>query len=310
MSFIDPDVYVIGSIAYDDLETPSGSRDNLLGGSAVYFSIAGSIFSEIGMIGTVGNDFKEDDISLLSLKNIDTSKIEKKTEGSTFRWKGNYSENFEDPTTISTNLGVFEDFSPQLDKQIENSNFVFLANISPDIQNNIAINLTNNNNLVGLDTMNHWIIEKKISLLKVMKNVDIFFINKGEALLLSNKKSIEESAKYIIENGPKLCIIKDGKNGSYLYSLNGLEFFCPIYDIDKVVDPTGAGDSFAGGFFGYISKIHSPGIKDFKNAMIYGSAIASFTIEGFGTESLFSMNLKSLNERFEKIKSKKDLRKK
>jgi len=310
MSFIDPNVYVIGSIAYDDLETPSGSRDNLLGGSAVYFSIAGSIFSKIGMIGTVGSDFKEKDISLLSLKNIDTAKIEKKKQGSTFRWKGNYSKNFEDPITISTSLGVFEDFSPNLDKQIQNSSFVFLANISPDIQNNIVINLTNNDKLVGLDTMNHWIKEKKTSLLKVMNNVDIFFINKGEALLLSNKKNIKESAEYIIENGPKLCIIKDGKNGSYLYSLNGQEFFCPTYDIDKVVDPTGAGDSFAGGFFGYISKIENPGIEDFKNAMVYGSAIASFTIEGFGIESLFSMNLKSLNERFEKIKSKKDLGKK
>lgn len=310
MSFTDPKVYVVGSIAYDDLETLSGSRDNLLGGSAVYFSIAGSIFSRIGIIGTVGNDFKDEDISLLNQKNIDTSKIEKKKNGYTFRWKGNYSKDFEDPITISTSLGVFEEFSPKIDKEVENSNFIFLANISPDIQYNIAINLTNSNKIVGLDTMNHWIIEMKSTLLKVMNNVDIFFINKGEALLLSNKKSIEESAKYIIENGPKLCIIKDGKNGSYLYSIKGEEFYCPTYDIDKVVDPTGAGDSFAGGFFGYISKIKKPTIEDFKNAMLYGSAIASFTIEGFGTESLFNMNFQSLNERFEKIKSKKDLREK
>lgn len=310
MSSIDPNVYVVGSIAYDDLETPSGTRDSLLGGSAVYFSIAGSIFSKMGMIGTVGYDFRDKDISLLNQKKIDTSKIEKKKDGSTFRWKGNYSKDFEDPITISTSLGVFEEFSPKIDKEVENSSFIFLANISPDIQRNIANNLTNNNKIVGLDTMNHWIIEMKQSLLEVMKNVDIFFINKGEALLLSNKKSIEESAKYIIENGPKLCIIKDGKNGSYLYSIKGEEFYCPTYDIDKVVDPTGAGDSFAGGFFGYISKIERPALEDFKNAMLYGSAIASFTIEGFGTESLFNMNFQSLNERFEKIKSKKDLREK
>jgi sugar/nucleoside kinase (ribokinase family) len=310
MSYIDPSVYVIGSIAYDDLETPSGSRNDLLGGSAVYFSIAGSIFSKIGIIGTVGNDFNEKEIFLLNQKNIDTSKIEKKKEGSTFRWKGNYSKDFEDPITISTSLGVFEEFSPKIDKQVEDSSYIFLANISPDIQHDIANNLTNINKIVGLDTMNHWIIEMKESLLRVMNNVDIFFINKGEAFLLSNKKSIQESAKYIIENGPKLCIIKDGKNGSYLYSIKGEEFYCPTYDIDKVVDPTGAGDSFAGGFFGYISKIERPTIEDFKNAMIYGSAIASFTIEGFGTESLFNMNFESLSDRFEKIKSKKDLGKK
>ena len=137
-------------------------------------------------------------------------------------------------------------------------------------------------------------------------NIDIFFLNKGEALRLANKKTIEESAKYIIENGPKLCIIKDGKNGSYLYSIEGEEFFCPTYNIDKIVDPTGAGDTFAGGFFGFISNIQKPEINDFKEAMIFGSATASFTIEGFGVEQLINLSKEKINFRVNNIKSKID----
>ena len=212
------------------------------------------------MIGTVGSDFKDEDLKLLSSKNIDTSKIEKIDNGHTFRWKGNYIKNIEDPETIFTSLGVFEDFSPNIDSELSNSDFVFLANISPEIQFSISEKLISKSRIVGLDSMNHWILEQKSRLLDVMKNIDIFFLNKGEALKLANKKDIKESAKYIIENGPKLCIIKDGKNGSYLYSINGEEFYCPTYNVDRVIDPTGAGDTFAGGFFGYISKIINPTI--------------------------------------------------
>ena len=310
MIIADPKVHVVGSIAYDDITTPVGTRNNLLAGSAVYFSVSGSIFSNISMIGTVGSDFRDEDLKLLSSKNIDTSKIEKIDNGHTFRWKGNYIKNIEDPETIFTSLGVFEDFSPNIDSELSNSDFVFLANISPEIQFSISEKLISKSRIVGLDSMNHWILEQKEKLMEVMKNIDIFFLNKGEALKLANKKTIEESAKYIIENGPKLCIIKDGKNGSYLYSINGEEFFCPTYNIDNIVDPTGAGDTFAGGFFGFISKITKPEINDFKEAMIYGSATASFTIEGFGTEELLRTTKEKINSRVKNIKSKIDLRKK
>ena len=303
---IDPKVHVVGSIAYDDITTPEGSRENLLAGSAVYFSLAASIYSDISMIGTVGSDFYDKDLSLLKSKEIDTSKIKKIEGGKTFRWKGNYLKNYEDPETIYTSLGVFEDFSPNVDTELSNSGFIFLANISPEIQLSIAQKLINKSRIVGLDSMNHWIIEKKDKLYEVMKNIDIFFLNKGEALRLANKKTIEESAKYIIENGPKLCIIKDGKNGSYLYSIEGEEFFCPTYNIDKIVDPTGAGDTFAGGFFGFISNIQKPEINDFKDAMIFGSATASFTIEGFGVEQLINLSREKINFRVNNIKSKID----
>ena len=306
----DPKVHVVGSIAYDDITTPVGSKSDLLAGSAVYFSLANSIYSKVSMIGTVGSDFNEKDLSLLDSRNIDTSKIEQINNGKTFRWKGNYLKNYEDPETIYTSLGVFEDFSPKVDSELSNSGFIFLANISPDIQLSISEKLKNKDRVVGLDSMNHWILEQKEKLMEVMKNIDIFFLNKGEALKLANKKTIEESAKYIIENGPKLCIIKDGKNGSYLYSINGEEFFCPTYNIDNIVDPTGAGDTFAGGFFGFISKITKPEINDFKEAMIYGSATASFTIEGFGTEELLRTTKEKINSRVKNIKSKIDSRKK
>lgn len=310
MIIADPKVHVVGSIAYDDITTPVGTRNNLLAGSAVYFSVSGSIFSNISMIGTVGSDFRDEDLKLLSSKNIDTSKIEKIDNGHTFRWKGNYIKNIEDPETIFTSLGVFEDFSPNIDSELSNSDFVFLANISPEIQFTISEKLISKSRIVGLDSMNHWILEQKSRLLDVMKNIDIFFLNKGEALKLANKKDIKESAKYIIENGPKLCIIKDGKNGSYLYSINGEEFYCPTYNVDRVIDPTGAGDTFAGGFFGYISKIINPTIDDFKNAMLYGTSIASFTIEGFGLEKLINLSLEEVDSRVKNIKSKIDLRKK
>lgn len=228
MSYIDPSVYVIGSIAYDDLETPSGSRNDLLGGSAVYFSIAGSIFSKIGIIGTVGNDFNEKEIFLLNQKNIDTSKIEKKKEGSTFRWKGNYSKDFEDPITISTSLGVFEEFSPKIDKQVEDSSYIFLANISPDIQHDIANNLTNINKIVGLDTMNHWIIEMKESLLRVMNNVDIFFLSiKVKLFCFQTKKVFKNQLNISLRMAQNYVSLKTVRMVRIYIRLKGKSFIAP-----------------------------------------------------------------------------------
>ena len=187
---------------------------------------------------------------------------------------------------------------------------IFLANISPEIQLEIASSLKNDSRLVGLDTMNHWILEKKEILIEVIKKINVIFINKQEAFLISNKKNLDLSANYLLEYGPKLCIIKDGKKGSYLYTNNQEKFFCPTYNIERLVDPTGAGDSFAGGFFGYISNIMNPKIEDFQEAMIFGSSIASFTIEGFGVENLLNINKNKINKRVEKIKSKVFLEKK
>lgn len=301
---------VVGSIAYDDVITLAGAKDNLFGGSSIYFSIAASNFSNVSIVGTVGNDFKESDFKILSNRNIDISNIKRIKSGNTFRWKGDYKENSEDPNTIFTSLGVFKDFSPILNDLQLKSSHAFLANISPDIQLELAKILKNKNALIGLDTMNHWILEKKNTLIEVIKKINIFFINKTEACLISNNSDIDNAAKYLLEYGPDLCIIKDGKNGSYMYSNNEEKFFCPTYNIERVVDPTGAGDSFAGGFFGYLSNISKPEREDFQEAMIYGSSIASFTIEGFGTENLLKVNDENIKNRFEKIKSKVNLEKK
>tara|TARA_Y100000817_G_scaffold43635_1_gene30166 strand:- start:1607 stop:2536 length:930 start_codon:yes stop_codon:yes gene_type:complete len=298
---------VVGSIAYDDVITSEGAKDNLFGGSATYFSISASNFSNVSIVGTVGKDFRESDINLLKSKNIDTSNIKKNNSGNTFRWKGDYKSNPEEPETIYTSLGVFEEFSPKLNETQLQSSHAFLANISPDIQLELAQSLENKNVLVGLDTMNHWILEKKETLVEVIKKINVIFINKTEASLISENSDIDIAAKYLLEYGPDLCIIKDGKIGSYMYTKDEEMFFCPTYNIDRLVDPTGAGDSFAGGFFGYLSNITNPKKEDFQEAMIYGSTIASFTIEGFGIENLLKVEKEKINFRFKKIKSKVNL---
>ena len=255
---------VVGSIAYDDVITLEGARENLFGGSSIYFSIAASNFSNVSIVGTVGKDFKQSDFQILSNRDVDISNIKRISSGNTFRWKGDYKENPEDPKTIFTSLGVFEDFSPTLNELQLKSSHVFLANISPDIQLELAQNLKNKNTFIGLDTMNHWILEKKSTLIEVIKKINVVFINKTEACLISENSEIDNAAKYLLEYGPDLCIIKDGKNGSYMYGNNEEKFFCPTYNIERVVDPTGAGDSFAGGFFGYLSNISNPEKKDFQ----------------------------------------------
>ncbi len=300
-------ITVVGSIAYDDVITAEGSRDNLFGGSATYFSLSASNFSNVSIVGTVGKDFKESDINLLQSKNIDTNNIRMNNSGNTFRWKGDYKTNPEEPVTIYTSLGVFEEFSPKLNEKQLSSTHAFLANISPDIQLELAQSLKGTNALIGLDTMNHWILEKKKTLLEVIKKINVIFINKTEATLISDNQDVDISAKYLLEYGPNLCIIKDGKTGSYMYSNDGEKFFCPTYNIDRLVDPTGAGDSFAGGFFGYLSNISNPIKEDYQEAMIYGSTIASFTIEGFGIENLLEVDHEKIKYRFNKIKSKVNL---
>jgi len=300
-------ITVVGSIAYDDVITAEGSRDNLFGGSATYFSLSASNFSNVSIVGTVGKDFKESDINLLQSKNIDTNNIRMNNSGNTFRWKGDYKTNPEEPVTIYTSLGVFEEFSPKLNEKQLSSTHAFLANISPDIQLELAQSLEGTNALIGLDTMNHWILEKKKTLLEVIKKINVIFINKTEATLISDNQDVDISAKYLLEYGPNLCIIKDGKTGSYMYSNDGEKFFCPTYNIDRLIDPTGAGDSFAGGFFGYLSNISNPIKEDYQEAMIYGSTIASFTIEGFGIENLLEVDHEKIKYRFNKIKSKVNL---
>jgi len=300
-------ITVVGSIAYDDVITAEGSRDNLFGGSATYFSLSASNFSNVSIVGTVGKDFKESDINLLQSKNIDTNNIRMNNSGNTFRWKGDYKTNPEEPVTIYTSLGVFEEFSPKLNEKQLSSTHAFLANISPDIQLELAQSLEGTNALIGLDTMNHWILEKKKTLLEVIKKINVIFINKTEATLISDNQDVDISAKYLLEYGPNLCIIKDGKTGSYMYSNDGEKFFCPTYNIDRLIDPTGAGDSFAGGFFGYLSNISNPIKEDYQEAMIYGSTIASFTIEGFGIENLLKVDHEKIKYRFNKIKSKVNL---
>ena len=300
-------ITVVGSIAYDDVITAEGSRDNLFGGSATYFSLSASNFSNVSILGTVRKDFKESDINLLQSKNIDTNNIRMNNSGNTFRWKGYYKTNPEEPVTIYTSLGVFEEFSPKLNEKQLSSTHAFLANISPDIQLELAQSLEGTNALIGLDTMNHWILEKKKTLLEVIKKINVIFINKTEATLISDNQDVDISAKYLLEYGPNLCIIKDGKTGSYMYSNDGEKFFCPTYNIDRLIDPTGAGDSFAGGFFGYLSNISNPIKEDYQEAMIYGSTIASFTIEGFGIENLLKVDHEKIKYRFNKIKSKVNL---
>lgn len=293
-------ILAVGSIALDTIETSKGSRSNILGGSATYFGIAAAMFAPVGLIGIIGDDFPESAIELLKSRNIDLSNVQTQP-GKTFQWGGRYSPDYSSRETLFTKLGVFESFAPVVQNPKDQSTYLFLGNIQPELQASVN-DMLSDSKVVICDTMNLWIDNNPEELKQVLKKVDIFLLNDEEALQLTNQTDLLSAADILQKMGPQVVVIKKGKKGALLVNASGSANI-PIYPHVTVFDPTGAGDTFAGGFIGHICQNGSDNLVD---AVISGAAIASFTVSGFGLEGLLEATPDALNERIKFIKQSMD----
>ena len=288
-------VLVVGSMALDSVETPFGKVENILGGSASYFSIAASNFTHVNVVAVVGNDFPEEHITLLESKGIKLDGV-KREEGETFRWVGNYGYDLSEAKTLETHLNVFETFNPVLPDHYKDIDTVFLANIDPEIQFEV-LQQVNKPKLVACDTMNFWIENKPEQLKKLLGHVDILMINDAETRELAGEPIIVKAARKIMELGPKILIVKRGEYGALMFSNEGI-FYAPSYPLEEVFDPTGAGDTFAGGFIGYVASHDIGNVNDYKRAVVYGSVLASFTVEDFSVNRLAKITKEEIEARY------------
>ena len=289
-------VLVVGSIALDDIETPFGKREGILGGSASYFSIAASNFTEVKIVAVVGEDFPDAHLKLLQSYNIDLQGV-KKAPGQTFRWRGKYGFDLNEPVTLGTYLNVFETFDPVIPDDYSQEDYVFLANIDPELQLNVLDQVTAPK-VVALDTMNYWIENKPLELKKVLARANVLIVNDSETRELAKEPRIARAARIVMDMGPEVLIVKRGEYGALLFSNDGI-FWAPSYPLEEVVDPTGAGDSFAGGFMGYIAGNDSRDIAGFKRAVVHGSVIASFTVEDFSVDRLTLLKKVEIETRYQ-----------
>lgn len=289
-------ILVVGSLAYDSIETPSGKVDRALGGSANYFSLAASLFAPVRVVGVVGEDYESKHVDLLKSRQIDLSGMSVQ-KGKTFHWEGSYEGDMNEAITRKTELNVFEKFDPVLPSHFQDSQFVFLANISPDLQLKV-LEQVKAPQFVGMDTMNFWITSKLADLKAVLKKVDVVLINETEAMMLTGAHNAIEAAPMVCELGPKALVIKRGEYGFVMYTPNEGYFILPAFPLSKVIDPTGAGDTFAGGFFGYLASLNKkPSLQDLRLACVKGSILASFTIQDFSVGALAKVTMAQLDQR-------------
>jgi cytidine kinase len=287
---------VVGSVAFDALETPFGKRDKILGGAGTHFSLSASFFTEVRAVGVVGGDFGDEEWAVFKRHHINTDDIEVVKDGKTFFWRGKYEHDMNVAHTLDTQLNVFETFQPKLSDESKNSRILFLANILPMIQKDVREQCTKAE-FVAMDTMNFWITSMKDALIETVKVVDCIIINDAEARQLTDEPNIHKAAKIILGYG----FIKRGEYGATLFTKDAY-FACPAYPLESVYDPTGAGDTFAGGFMGYIASQKEITDDVMRRAMIYGSVMASFNVEKFGTERVDALEYSEINERFKTFK--------
>jgi len=293
---------VVGSVAFDAIQTPYGKVDRILGGAATYFSLAASFFTDVQVVGVVGTDFSEKEEQVFRAHGIDISGIVREN-GKSFFWAGEYGENVNEAKTLDTQLGVFAAFNPQIPLQYRKSQYLFLANIDPVLQVNVRKQM-NGAKFVGGDTMNFWITGKPEELAEMLKTVDALLINDTEAKMLAKDASLPRAAQKILKLGPKALVIKHGEYGATVFFQDGAfgigrhPFRAPTLPIEVVTDPTGAGDSFAGGFMGYIASQDKLTREVFKRAMFYGGVMGSFAVEDFGTERLQKLTREEIEERY------------
>ncbi|HEX8247283.1 MAG TPA: PfkB family carbohydrate kinase [Pyrinomonadaceae bacterium] len=292
---------VVGSVAFDALETPFGKRDKILGGAGTHFALSASFFTQINVVGVVGNDFTETEMDVFRRHNINTDDIERVSDGKTFFWRGRYDYDLNTAHTLETQLNVFETFQPKLSEASRNNRLLFLANIVPMIQKDVRQQCPNAE-FVAMDTMNFWIDSMKDAVLETLKVVDCVIINDAEARQLADEPNIHKAAKKIMEIGDlRALVIKRGEYGAALYTKENY-FAIPAFPLESVFDPTGAGDTFAGGFMGYLASQIDITEDTLRRAMIYGSVMASFNVEEFGTERVDRLTHDEINERFRQFK--------
>ena len=289
-------ILVVGSLAYDGIETPAGRVDRALGGSANYFSLASSLFSKVRVVGVVGEDYAPADEEMLRSRGVDLGGLER-VAGKTFFWQGKYEGDLNEAKTLRTDLNVFENFNPKLPEAFKDSEFVFLANIAPELQVQV-LEQVRAPKFVGMDTMNFWISSKKEALLKVLSKVDVVLINETEAEMLTGAANAISAAPKITEMGPRAVVIKRGEYGFAFYSKDTGFFILPAMPIPSVIDPTGAGDTFAGGFFGHLAKLgRVPTVQEMKEACVTGTLLASFTIQDFSVRALEKVTPRDIESR-------------
>src|SRR5712664_1860599 len=291
---------VVGSVAFDAVETPFGKCEKMLGGSASHFSISASYFTDVSIVGVVGGDFSEAEQQVFDAHHIDTTDLEKIPDGKTFRWFGRYDYDLNVAHTLDTQLNVFADFKPKLSERSKQARLVFLGNIQPDLQREVREQVPNAE-LVALDTMNLWIENTRESLLRTIKGVDVVIINDAEARQLTEIPNLIKAARAILSWGPKALIVKRGEYGAALFTAESY-FAIPAYPLESVFDPTGAGDTFAGGFMGYLSSQPKLDEASMRRAMIFGSVMASFNVEEFGTARVQRLTHDEINQRFRAFK--------
>ena len=291
---------VVGSVAFDAVETPFGKRDKMLGGSATHFAIAASFFTDVRIVGVVGGDFTDEEEQVFVRRGVDTTDIERIADGKTFFWSGRYDFDLNTAHTLDTQLNVFADFKPKLSQASKNSRLVFLGNIQPDLQREVREQVRGAE-LVALDTMNYWINTVRDSLIEAIKIVNVVIINDAEARQLTEESNIIKAARKILSWGPTALIIKRGEYGAAMFT-NETYFAIPAYPLEAVFDPTGAGDTFAGGFMGYLASQEQIDEAAMRRAMIFGSVMASFNVEEFGTERVQRLTQAEINERFRAFK--------
>jgi len=290
---------VVGSVALDSVETPFGKVEEVLGGSGTYFSTSASFFTDVNLVAVVGEDFPEEHLDFLRSRNVDLGGL-RKVPGRTFRWKGEYGYDLNDAHTLDTQLNVFENFRPEIPAGWDDSKFVFLANIDPNLQLEVLDRIAEPE-VVACDTMNFWIERERPALLELLKKVDILLINESEVRQLGGEANLVKAARLILDMGPRTLVVKRGEYGALMFSEHTL-FAAPAYPLEEVFDPTGAGDTFAGGFMGYLAATRNLSLENVRQAIIFGSVMASFTVERFSLERMKVLEYDEIKERFRKFK--------
>ena len=293
------ELLVVGSVALDTVETPFGKVQEVLGGSATFFSYAASFLTPVRLVATVGQDFPEQHVKLLRDRGVDVRGL-RVASGKTFRWTGAYGYDLNEAKTLDTQLNVFADFRPELDDTQARTPYLFLANIDPELQRAVLAQMRTRPKLVALDTMNFWIQGKREALLRVLREVDVVTINDGEARQLADEPNLIKAARKISTLGPRTVVIKRGEYGALLLDDNAF-FVVPAFPLESVFDPTGAGDTFAGGFMGYLAFRDRTDAATVRRAMVYGSVMASFTVEDFSLNRLARLDTRDIDRRYKEF---------
>ena len=292
-------ILVVGSVAFDSVETPFGKVAEVLGGSGTYFSTAASFFTPVNLVAVVGADFPEEHLDFLRSRNVDLAGLQR-AEGRTFRWQGRYGYDLNEAETLDTQLNVFSDFRPELPAAYREAEYVFLANIDPELQLEV-LRQVQRPRLIACDTMNFWISGKRQALLETLQHVDVLIINEAEARQLAEDPNLARAARRILAMGPRTLVVKRGEYGVIMFSEHSV-FAAPAYPLEEVFDPTGAGDTFAGGFVGYLAANRTLDEDGIRRAIVFGSVMASFTVEDFSLNRLRTLEYRELEERFTRVK--------